>query len=163
MATPPVTKDEFKAKFDRAFKYGTGLETVRDSDIDNAFSEALLVFNPSLWDTANAKQAFLYASAHFVVVNIQAAGGALPVVTGEGLDNRSDGIVENKTVGQVSVAYTPPPDRLKRMAFLQPFWETEFGKRYVMMLLPKLVGNTGAVSGPVDLGAISTPVPFAGP
>ena len=162
-ATPPITAADFKTKFDREFVYGAGVDSVRDKDINDAIAEAQLLYNPSLWSVDDGKQAFLYATAHFVVARIQAAGGLNPVVTGEGVVNRSNGIVESKSVGQVSVSYTSPPERLKKMAFLLPFWETDYGKRYVMMLMPKLSGNVGVVSGPQDNTGASGAIPFVGP
>lgn len=162
-ATPPIAAADFKTKFDREFVYGAGVDTVRDKDINDAIAEAQLMYNASLWSVDDGKQAFLYATAHFVVTRIQAAGGLSSSVTGEGVANRSAGIVESKSVGQVSVTYTSPPDRLKKMTYLLPFWETEFGKKYVMMLLPKLAGNMGVVSGPQDNTGLNGAIPFVGP
>lgn len=161
--TPPIAAADFKTKFDREFIYGAGVDTVRDKDINDAIAEAQLMYNAALWSVDDGKQAFLYATAHFVVARIQAAGGLYPSVTGEGVNNRSVGIVSGKSVGQVSVNYTPPPDRIRKMAFLMPFWETEFGKRYIMMLLPKLAGNIGVVSGPQDDTGSTGSLPFVGP
>lgn len=160
----PISVAEFKTKFARNFVFGSGLDSVRDADIQGAMDEALLLYNPSLFSTEDGKQAFYYAAAHFLVVNIQTAGGLSADVTDQGIKNRSNGVIVNKTVGQVSVTYEPPPDRIKKITALLPFWETEYGKRYVMMLVPKLCGNVGVVDGPVDpMGVIDTAVPDAGP
>jgi hypothetical protein len=161
--TPPISVADFKTRFDRNFNYGAGLDVVRDKDITDAIAEAQTMYNAALWSVADGKQAFLFATAHFVAVNIQAAGGLSATVTGEGVSNRGLGIVESKSVGQVSVSYTPPPDRLKKMAFLLPFWETEYGKKYIMMVLPKLSGNIGVVAGPADDTGASAALPFVGP
>lgn len=163
MATAPVSVADFKTKFARNFPYGAGLDTVRDADIQGAFDEALLVFNPTLFDTDSGKQAFLYAAAHFVAVNIQTSGGLTVTMTDKGINNRSNGVVNSNTVGQVSVTYEPPPERVKRIAALLPFWETEYGKRYLTFLMPKLAGNVGVVSGPVDTLTGQFAVPDAGP
>jgi len=159
----PVTVAEFKTKFDRNFTYGTGKETVRDADINSAFNDALLIFNSALFDTASGKQAFLYCAAHFLAVNVQAVGGLNINVTDQGINNRSNGVVVSKSVGQVSVTYTEPPERVKKIAALLPFWETEYGKRYLVFLMPKLAGNVGVVSGPIDMGGVIIPIPDAGP
>lgn len=163
MATSPVTVDEFKAKFDRNFIYGTGKDKVRDADLTNAFNEALLIYNGTLFDTASGKQAFMYAAAHFLVINLQSVGGLNLQPTDQGLNNRSNGVVLSKSVGQVSVQYEQPPERVKRIAALLPFWETEYGKRYLTFLMPKLAGNVGVVSGPVDTLYGQIPIPDAGP
>ena len=83
--------------------------------------------------------------------------------TDQGINNRSNGVVNSKTVGQVSVSYEPPPDRVKRIAALLPFWETEYGKRYLTFLMPKLAGNVGVVSGPIDPMYSQATIPDAGP
>lgn len=161
--TPPIAAADFKTRFDREFTYGPGLDVVRDKDINDAIAQAQVMYNAALWSVDDGKQAFLYATAHFVTIRVQAAGGLSPTNAGVGITNRSNGIVESKTVGQVSVSYTPPPERLRKMAYLLPFWETEWGKAYVMMLLPKLAGNVGVVSGPQDASGVVTSPPFVGP
>ncbi len=162
MAAPASIAD-FKAKFDRDFPFGSGLDSVRDSDIQNAMDESTAMFPAGLFSGASAKQAYLLLSAHFVAVNIQRSGGLNAVVTGDGTNNRGMGIISSKSVGQVSVAYEQPPERIKRMAHLLPLWETEFGKKYLMMLQPKLVGAVTVVDGPSDVGVIPPAVPDAGP
>jgi hypothetical protein len=161
----PISVAEFKTKFDRNFPFGAGLDSVRDTDIQNAIDEALLLYNPTLFSTADGKQVFYYAAAHFLDVNIQTAGGltALTTPSNQGVNNRSNGVIISKTVGQVSVNYADMPERVKKIAVLQAFWETEYGKRYVIMLSPKLSGNVGVVSGPVDPLVGDQRVPFAGP
>ena len=161
--TPPIAAADFKTRFDREFLYGAGLDVVRDKDINDAIAQAQVMYNAALWSVDDGKQAFLYATAHFVTIRIQAAGGLSSAVTGVGVTNRSTGIVESKSVGQVSVSYTSPPERLKKMAYLLPFWETEYGKQYVMMLMPKLAGNAAIVSGPQDASGVVTSPPFVGP
>lgn len=162
-ATPPISAADFKTRFDREFIYGTGLDRVRDKDINDAIAQAQVMYHAALWSVEDGKQAFLYATAHFVAIRIQAAGGLIASVSGDAINNRSAGIVESKSVGQVAVSYTQPPERLRKMAFLLPFWETEWGKQYIMMLLPKLSGNVNIVSGPVDSTGGSGAIPFTGP
>ena len=162
-ATPPIAAADFKTKFDREFIYGSGVDTVRDKDINDAIAEAQLMYNASLWAVADGKQAFLYLTAHFLIRRIQAAGGLAPAVTGDAVSNRAAGVVQSKSVGQVSVSYAPPPARVLKMAFLLPMWETDFGRQYVTMLLPKLSGNVNVVSGPVDNTGGAGAIPFVGP
>ncbi len=165
----PISIAEFKTRFPREFPYGTGLDSVRDADIQNAFDSATLLYNPSLFTTAEGKVAFAYASAHFVAVSIQSAGGLSPVVSGDGVNNRSNGVVLGKSVGQVSVNYADVPSWLKKFPTLMGFWETEYGKRYVMMVCPRLVGNVALIPGWIDGSneggeyVAVPPVPDAGP
>ena len=149
---PPVTAAAFKAQFDRDFPFGTGLDTVRDADINKAFTSALMVFNPALWeDTTSGGLAFMYAAAHFLWVSIKVAGGLIPVQgRGKGLKNSSEGVTVSKTVGAVSAAYERPPEFVQKHMALLPFWESEYGKQYCMMLGPRLIGNVVAVYGEID-------------
>ena len=74
--TPPVDAARFKDEFDRDFQYGSGLDKVRDKDINRALTEANALFNAALWATDEELQsAYLYLSAHFLVMNLQVAGG----------------------------------------------------------------------------------------
>jgi hypothetical protein len=150
MATPPVTITDFKAFFNREFVYGSGLDSVQDADITRALNDTLAVFNASLWDSSTVNQAYLYASAHMLVVNIQAAGGLCPVVTNRGTENRSEGVTQNKSVGSISTSYVEIPEWVRKHAGLMPFWETEYGKRYVQMLAPRLKGLIMVVAGEHD-------------
>ena len=143
-----VNAADFKAVFTRDFTYGAGLDTVRDADITRAISDAGLLFNNHIWPSvAIATSAFLYAVAHCLTINIQAAGGLVPIAGTAGAENRANGVTLNKSVGQVSITYAPPPEIVSRFASLLPFWETEYGKRYVQMCIPRLVGNVKAIYG----------------
>ena len=152
-ATPPVTTAEFRTQFDRDFKYGTGLDSVRETDITKAFANALPVFNSELWETDSIKIAFMYAAAHFLVKSLQAAGGLIPVVgAGHGAKNRAEGVAVSKTVGPVSMAYVEPPAFVKNHMGILPFWETDYGKMYCQMLGPRLIGAVITIAGEVDPG-----------
>jgi hypothetical protein len=143
MAQPAVVSD-FKAQFDRDFTYGTSMETVRDADITRAFNMADMVFNESLWaSTAEAKIAYLYASAHILVLNIQGTGG---LGVKSGVDSHGGGVILNKSVGQVSVAFQLP-DSLANNPILYQFQRTGYGQQYLQLLTPRLVGAGFAVSG----------------
>ena len=148
--TPPVSVADFKAQFDRDFTYGVGLETVRDTDISKAFSNALVVINPCLWDSNSEGLAFMYAAAHFLVIAIQSAGGLIPFPGNRGAHNRSDGVTISKSVGSVSTTFNAPPAFVQQHAGLLPFWETEYGKQYCQMLGPRLIGVVLVVAGEID-------------
>ena len=145
--TPPIVAADFKAFFTREFIYGAGLDNVRDADINRAITDALLVFNPNLWDSTTEDPAFLYATAHFLAMAIQAAGGLKPVATNDGTRNRADGVPISKTVGDVSISYAEPPEIVKKFAGLLPFWETSYGRTYVQMLAPRLIGAVVSIKG----------------
>jgi len=159
-STPPVTIADFKTRFVRDFKYGTGLDKVMDSDISAAMTDALTMFNPSLFSTADGKVAFLYATAHYLVINVQAAGGLGSNNQGLGVGNESEGTLSGKSVGGVSLNFISPPDIVSKNPTLLQFWKTDYGQKYLGMLVPKLVGPFGYVYGEQEAGDGSS-VPFA--
>lgn len=148
MAWPPVRAD-FKTKFFREFIYGTGLDSVTDNDIDRALDEVPPLFNQSLLDTtADQTSAYLYITAHIMVMNIQGAGGLSAIPRGRGVRNVGEGVQVSKGIGQANVTYQVPPDRIAQSGTLLYFFRTDFGQRYIQMILPRLTGNMAVVAGP---------------
>jgi len=148
-ATPPATLAEFKTRFTRDFKFGDGPDKVMDSDITNAMADAMPVFNPALFDTATGKLAFLMASAHFVVTNVQAAGGPSGRSHGLGLENSPEEIITGKNVGGINLSIEGPPEFVTKNSVLRQFWTTDYGRRYLAMVEPRLRGAFGVVEGPL--------------
>ena len=145
--TPPVDAARFKDEFDRDFQYGSGLDKVRDKDINRALTEANALFNAALWATDEELQsAYLYLSAHFLVMNLQVAGGLRKKGKSLGAKNRGGGVIQSKSVGQVSVNFTVP-DFVTNDATLSQLLRTDYGMKYVQLLAPRLVGNVGLVTG----------------
>jgi hypothetical protein len=151
--TPPLASvAEFKARFDRDFVFGTTTDKIRDTDITNALNEAAPVFNLDLWeDETEGKVAFLQAAAHCLVLNMQAAGGLSAVNMGRGVQSRGGGVVQNKSVGSVSVGFALPAF-VTESPILSQFMRTDYGQRYLQLLTPRLVGNVGLVKGSNDTG-----------
>lgn len=150
MATPPpATLADFKAQFARDFIYGTGKDTVMDGDITRALNESGMVFNPVLWDSGDDKIAFLYASAHFLVLNVQAAGGLSAKPFGQGINSQGAGVVGSKSVGSVSVSYIVP-EFVSSSPFLSQFMKTDYGQKYLQLLTPRLVGHVSIAQGPSE-------------
>lgn len=162
--TPPATVTQFKTQFTRDFTYGTGMETVRDIDIQNALNVTSSAFNPQLFDTtvltgstSEALLAYLYASAHFLVTALQAAGGLAPGGRKQGAKSQGAGPVGSKAVGSVSLGYVWP-DSITNNPMLFQFVRTNYGQQYLQMLVTKLVGNVRVVLGPVqDPGLFNNP------
>jgi hypothetical protein len=163
--TPAPTVAAFQFQFSRDFSYGPGLDAVRDQDIQNGFNMATAVFNPALFSTApigavpnqtsESLQAFLYASAHFVVASIQAAGGLAGKGTGakgpaQGALSQGEGIMNNKSAGGVSAGFEWP-SFIKDNAALFQFSTTKYGVQYLQMLAFKLVGNVAIAGGYNDI------------
>lgn len=148
--TQPAAIADFKSKFDRDFPFGPGKESVRDSDIQNAFDMADTDFNVAIWiSTAESKLAYLYLAAHILALNIQNAGG-LDGGAGGGVDSASGGIIQSKSVGQVSVNYNVQ-DALNNDPILGPFMRTGYGQQYVQMARPRIVGGGYVVAGWCDV------------
>lgn len=159
---PPVTLAEFKTRFARDFQYGTGLDKVTDTDINTAFADSMPAFNPSLFSSSDGKLAFLYAAAHFLVMNVQAAGGLQAQPVGQGISNEAQDVIVSKSVGGISMSVMEPPEFIAKSHLLRQFWTTDYGRRYLAMLQPRLVGVVRAIEGPLAPDTIVSPtIPFA--
>lgn len=158
--TPPVTIAEFKDRFDRDFDYGAGTDQVRDKDITRSLTEASSCFNPCLWTTTpEGRLAYLQATAHFLVLSIQAAGGLSGTNQGQGVNSRGGGVIQSKSVGAVSVAYVMP-DFVAQSPILSQFMRTDYGQKYLQMLTPFLVGHVSIAEGPHEPDVAVPEVPF---
>lgn len=169
-STPPATVSLFKVQFSRDFSYGPGLNQVRDIDIQQALNVASTMFNPSLFDTtligvapaitSESLMAYLYASAHFLVTSLQAAGGLNGV--GRGLaSSQGEGIITSKSAGGVSVSMEYPAVITSSAALFQ-FTKTTYGQLYLQILIPRMVGNVAAVLGETQPGFIGPDATNAG-
>ena len=152
--TPPLVVADFKAFFTRDFVYGTGLEKVRDADIQKGLNLASTIFNPCLFDTTDvgggateANMAYLYASAHFLVLDLRAAGGLTKKNLGKGARAQGEGPLGSASVSGVSTSYVWP-SRVTDNATLFQLTKTPYGQAYLQILTPKLVGNVALVLGP---------------
>ena len=164
--TPPATTADFKARFSRDFRYGSGLDTVQDNDITIAMGDAMLVFNPALFDTVSGKAAFLFAAAHCLVVNVQAAGGLSPKNMGLGMQNAPEEILTQKGAGNLNMSIEGAPEFILSNTVLRKFWTTDYGRNYIALLEPRIRGAFGAISGPVapDIAAERMPgLPYSDP
>jgi hypothetical protein len=149
----PATVTDFKNRFQREFHYGTTANKVMDADITNAINDALPLFNASLWASTEVMGAFLMAAAHFLALNIQAAGGlSADASASGGLDNAGGAPIQSRTVGPITLNYALP-ESITRNPILAQFMRTDFGCRYLQMASSRLVGNMAVVSGPNDTGA----------
>lgn len=168
MSSFPPSVADFKAYFNRDFIYGPGLNTVQDTDIQRGLNETMFVFNQALWGSDyEVATAYLYASAHFMVLNIQAAGGLNATNMGVGVQSKGGGTIESKGVGSVNVGFAVP-DFVRQSPILSQFMRTDYGQSYLQLLNPRLVGNIQVVSGtaqqsyaglPATLLIVTTTIP----
>lgn len=169
MATAPATVADFKSQFDRGFKFGAGPGDVRDKDITLGITQAMMFWNECLWGTDEKKAAFLFAVAHFVVTTIQAAGGANPVQEGSpgalspALGNRGSGITVSKSANGVSQTFAGLEKWVEKFPLLSDFLMTDYGRTYLHMLKPRLVGRIGIAANQQDIDTAVPLIPFVGP
>jgi uncharacterized protein DUF4054 len=156
MAWPP-TVAQFQARFTRDFNYnGSGTDVVTNNDVQNALNDGEALFNQSLWSsTTEQLTAYLFLAAHLLVLNIQVAGGLSARNLNEGVMSTGDGVIQSKGVGAINVSYRLPT-RLADSAILSEFMRTNYGRRYLQMLVPRLVGNVQVVGGYVEPDVVNT-------
>lgn len=145
MYVDPKVSD-FQAYFYRDFPYGdcTGegeddLDNVLPQDITKAFGEAKININPALFSSqASYTIGFLYLTAHYLVTDLRMAA--------QGVAGSYSWLTTNKTVGNVSEAFGIPQRILDRPYFAM-LTKTNFGAKYLSLLLPRLNGVMAVVVG----------------
>lgn len=109
---------------------------VQDADINKAFDEACASFNSSLYLTQTIKMAWLYLTAHFLVVDLRA----------NGVSSDSFTLSNSKSVGNVSESYTIPQWILDNPLYSY-YSKTSYGSKFLNMTIPNLIGNVSSVYG----------------
>ena len=117
---------------------------IQDSDILRAFNEAKVNFNAALFgDDDTAKMVFLYLAAHYLVIDLNNAMNPI----GMGFM----GFTQSKSVGSVSESYAVPQWMLNN-AILSQYATTGYGRKYLSLIQPYLVGNIIFVPGRTTVG-----------
>lgn len=134
MAFVKPTIQEFKDYFFRDFPYGTDpLTSVLDQDITNAFAEAGVNFSECLWsDQANYTIGYLLLSAHYLVINLRSSS--------QGISGQFSWNQASKAVGSVSESFAIPQRILDNPMFAL-LSKTNYGARYLMLILPQMAGQ----------------------
>jgi len=125
---------DFKTFFARDFPFGTDSEkTILDSDIARAMQDANATFNPALWDDqAGFTNGYMYLSAHNLVMNIRAST--------QGLNGQFNFLQASKGVGPASESFSIP-QRILDNPHLAMLCKTNYGSRYVQLVMPSLCGQ----------------------
>ena len=111
---------------------------ILDADIDKAFGEAQQVFNQALYGTDdNIQRAYLYLTAHYLVVDIRASQGAFEA---------GAGTMASRSVGSVSENYQVPQQWLDDVIMF-PYTTTHYGIKWLSFTTPHLIGNFGIARG----------------
>lgn len=106
---------------------------IQDSDIERAFLEAKINFNPQLFsDCCKAKLVFCYLAAHYLVIDLNNAQN--PLALG------FMGFTQSKSVGSVSESYGIPA-WVTNSRSLGLYAQTGYGRKYLSLILPYLTGN----------------------
>lgn len=132
MSTPA----QFKDYFDRGqFTYGASVPSIRDKDITSAIAEANAVFNPSLYPDEMREIAFMYLTAHYLLLDVSASfsGGAPSFVQ---TSRSADGISE--------AVHLPAWMIDGDFAF---YATTYYGQKWLYLTSPYLGGAISAVGG----------------
>lgn len=117
---------------------------IQDTDIMRAFKEANINFNAGLFgDDDTTKMVFLYLAAHYLVIDLNNAMNPL----GMGFM----GFTQSKSVGSVSESYAVPQWMLNN-AILSQYATTGYGRKYLSLIQPYLVGNIIFVPGRTTIG-----------
>ena len=115
-----------------------------DNDILKAFSEARVNFNPNLFECdETALMVFYYLAMHYLVIDTTNALN--PMTTG------FVGFTQSKSVGSVSESYGIPQWMLNN-PLLSGYAQTGYGRKYLSLIQPYLVGNIITTQGCINLG-----------
>lgn len=112
---------------------------ILDADLDKSYNQGRGAVNPEIFEnTSVLSDAFYYAWAHYLVMDIRAAEG--------GIDSRFEGLISSKGVGGVSVGYSIPERFAKDPQFAY-FAQTQYGQKYLSYVIPRITGVVKAVDG----------------
>lgn len=140
---------EFKSHFSRDFVYApqpVPPETeqdpklgVTDNDILKAMLEAEVASNLDLAnDQATYTLFYLYATAHYLVMDLRAAMS--------GLSGSFNWTTQSKSVGSVSESYAIP-ERVQNDPLLSLWFKTPYGAKFMSLMLPYLSAPIFSVRG----------------
>ena len=111
---------------------------IMDIDIQKAMDQGRSFVNPSIFESNQVMVlAYYYASAHYLVKDLKMAES--------GIDSTGEGVMSSKSVGSVSVSYNIPEEY--KDAQWSFFAETGYGKKFLSLIMPRLVGRIGIAYG----------------
>lgn len=136
--TMPSVGDDWILYKDNVLNY------LQDSDIERAFKEAKVNFNPNLFlEDDTAEMVFYYLAAHYLVIDKNNALNPF----GLGFN----GFTQSKSVGSVSESYGIPQWMLNNPS-LSAYAQTGYGRKYLSLITPYLVGQVILVKGCTTYG-----------
>lgn len=133
MAYTVPSVSDFKAYFVRDFPYGMDMESVMDTDITKAISEAGFNINQGLFGTQEQFTiGYLYLTAHYLVIDLRAGS--------QGVNGKYSWLTTSRSVGSVSEGMQVP-QRILDNPYLAMLSTTNYGAKYLSLLLPQLTGQ----------------------
>lgn len=112
---------------------------ITDSQILNAEQEALTIFNSTLFSSVSAgKMGLCYLTAHFLVIDHWNSVG--------GVNSTPRFPSASKKAGEVSETVAIPAI-IQNNPLYWMLMQTGYGNKYLMMVLPRLVGVCGIAGG----------------
>jgi len=134
------TVAEFKEYFARDFPFGLNPNCdVLDSDITKAFGQAGFNFNPDFYSSQEQYSiCFLLLTAHYLVVDLRASS--------QGIQGQFSWMQTSKSVGSVSASFAIP-ERILNDPYLSLLTKTNYGAKYLELLLPQMCGQIFTVCG----------------
>lgn len=140
MAYNNPTVDEFKAYFTRDFPYGSDPNTsVLDSDITKAFGQTNVNINQALFSNQEDYTiGYMFLAAHWLVIDLR--------MSSQGISGAYSWVTTSKSVGSVSESFQIP-ERIMANPELAMLTQTNYGAKYLQLLLPRLTGQMFNVFG----------------
>jgi len=133
------TTDDFKTRFARDFPFGTTSDKVMESDLMIAFNQTDITINQGLFSSQGAfNEGFLLLAAHNLVMNLRASS--------QGISGQYPWLQQSRSVGSVSESVAIPQRILENPIFAM-LAKTNYGAKYLEMILPQLVGQVFTVAG----------------
>ncbi len=134
MAYNNPSVSDFKVYFTRDFPYGTDQETsVLDTDIAKAFGQTNMGLNPALFSNQAAYTiGYLLLSAHWLVIDLRASS--------QGINGQFSFLESSKSAGSVSQSFAIP-QRVLDDPYMAMLAKTNYGAKYLQLLLPQLAGQ----------------------
>ncbi len=140
MAYTYPTVNDFKNYFVRDFPYGADPATsILDSDISKAQGEANFNFSSAFATSQeNFSMLFNYLTAHYLVMDIRASS--------QGISGTYSWLESSKSVGSVSQSFSIPQRILDNPEYSY-LSKTNYGAKYLSLILPRLSGQIFNVCG----------------
>lgn len=134
------TIENFKTYFFRDFPYGSDPATgVTDQDIAKAYGQTNVNINQGLFSSQeDFNIGYLLLAAHWLCVDLRMAS--------QGVGGNYSWVTTSKSVGSVSEGYQVPQRILDNPEFAM-LAQTNYGAKYLQLLLPRLTGQMFNVRG----------------